>query len=740
MTTTIAKIEKYLNRGWGLTPVGAPKHDDKNSGKNPFLKGWPKNPVKDLETAKIYWDNDRGYNVGILTGEISNLVVLDIDYPEIFDKFLEKFPECRETYIVRRNNAESWKCHYYFKLDGFVPASHAVESTGWGDLMSNGKQVVAPPSVHYTGGTYEVINDVEPLPFKKEYMEALILPKVQEDRHESLPVVQEVQLEPLAKGTDEGTRNNEVFRMACEMRDYGAPQEDADDAAREFARKCDPPYNETEALRTVASAYNHNPKLKRRRHLMKLNYEYEKMTDSDGEKPQYKTKPLSYDQATARITKLLRGKVASVYGELVVLPMEVQPSLQTIKTHADLFGYLGNEYQDIPDWKKGIDYMSREELLSSIKETVQKFDSIEYIPHHPLLKNVYYRVPVLPSPNDAVIDELLGFFSPETPEDRSLILAMFMTILWGGAPGQRAPFAITSKEGRGVGKSTLAETAAKIIGQTPVQASTKDKAQALITRLLSPGASQKRVVMFDNEAASGSRITNGEIAALFTLEEISGHKLYSAEASRQNNLVWIMTMNSPSFDSDFSSRCISVSLARPKYDSSWKTRLNLFIEEKRMEVIATLLKYLQGESKSFHSTSRWGSWEADVLAKVPGIDFSRVTELLRERRQNNDNEQDELELIIDGLKDRLLENGHNLQTEKVFIKNTTMAEIVKETTDMKCGKGYLLKLANNMVEKGTAEELSTHRHRDWGGGFLWTGNKSGSEPMMLLGTRGPRNV
>ena len=527
----MAKIEEYLNRGWGLTPVGAPKHGDKNSGKNPFLKGWPQNPVKDLESAKTYWDNDKGYNVGILTGEVSNLIVLDIDYPEVFDKFLEQFSECKETYIVRRNNAEPWKCHYYFKLDGFTPPSCAVETTGWGDLMSNGKQVVAPPSIHYTGGVYEVINDVEPLPFKKEYMEALLLPKAHEARHESLPEVQEANHEPLPKGVDEGSRNNEVFRMACEMRDFGAPQEEANESAREFARQCDPPYSEAEALRTVASAYKHNPKSKRRRRLMKLNYDYETLADSDGEKPQYKTKPLSYDQATERITKLLRGKVASVYGELVVLPVEVQPSLQIIKTNADLFGYLGNEYQDIPDWKKGGDYMSREELLSSIKETVQKFDSIEYIPHYPMLKDVYYKVPDLPPPNDAVIDELLSFFSPETSEDRSLILAMFMTILWGGAPGQRAPFAITSKEGRGVGKSTLAETAAKIIGQTPVQASTKDKAQALITRLLSPGASQKRVVMFDNETASGSRITNGEIAALLTLEEISGHKLYSAEAS-----------------------------------------------------------------------------------------------------------------------------------------------------------------------------------------------------------------
>ncbi len=731
----MTKVESYLNRGWGLTPVGAPKDGDKNSGKNPFLKGWPQNPVKDLESAKTYWDNDKGYNVGILTGEASGLVVLDIDEPEVFEKFLEKHPECRNTYIVRRNNAEPWKCHYYFKLDGLTPSSHNVKKTGWGDLMSNGKQVVAPPSVHYTGGIYEVINDVEPLPFKEEYMADLLLSKVQEGKPESLPAVQEVTPEPLPKGADEGTRNSKIFNMACEMRDSGAPQEEADDAARDFCRKCDPPYDEAEALRTVASAYGRNPKTKRRRYLMKLNYEYEKTAGSDGDKPKYDAKPLSYDRVTERITKLLWGKVANVYDELIVLPLEVQSSLQVIKTQADLFSYLGNEYQDTPDWKKGSDFMSKEEILSSIKETVQKFDAIEYVPHYPPIKEVYYRIPELPPPNDAIINQLLDFFSPETPEDRSLILAMFMTVLWGGAPGQRAPFAITSKKGRGVGKSTLAETAAKIVGQSPLQASTKDKAQALITRLLSSGAGQKRVIMFDNETASGSRITNGEIAALFTLEEISGHKLYTAESSRKNNLVWIMTMNSPSFDSDFASRCISISLKRPVYDSSWKTRLNHFLGKHQLEIISTLLSYLMQEGKSFKSTSRWGSWEAEVLAKVPGINFEKVSALLRERRENNDNEQDELELIVDGLRNCLWDNGHDLDTEKVFIRNCVMADIVKDTTDMKWGKGNLLKLANLLVDKGTVKELSSHRHRHWGGGFLWSGAKSGSSPMILLGSK-----
>ena len=153
--------QKYLDNGWGLIPLVPTKIGEKNSGKTPAGKGYLNAPVKSLETAQSWWDG-KDYNLGIVTGKPSGVIVLDIDHPEIFDTFLEKHPECRNTYIVRRNNAEEWRCHYYFKLDGFCPGTKTKQSSGWGDILSDGKYVVAPPSLHYSGGIYEVINDVEP--------------------------------------------------------------------------------------------------------------------------------------------------------------------------------------------------------------------------------------------------------------------------------------------------------------------------------------------------------------------------------------------------------------------------------------------------------------------------------------------------------------------------------------------------------------------------------------------------
>ncbi|WP_288514853.1 hypothetical protein [uncultured Victivallis sp.] len=128
-----------------------------------------------------------------------------------------------------------------------------------------------------------------------------------------------------------------------------------------------------------------------------------------------------------------------------------------VKKTADLFALLGNMFRGVPDWKKGQNFMTKEELFSSLKVVLPNLQSIEKAPHYPLMKNIHYVLPELPEPDMEALEALLDFFSPETEYDRDLILAMFLTTLWGGSAGQRAPFLVTSKDGRGVGKSTLAE-------------------------------------------------------------------------------------------------------------------------------------------------------------------------------------------------------------------------------------------------------------------------------------------
>ena len=326
-------------------------------------------------------------------------------------------------------------------------------------------------------------------------------------------------------------------------------------------------------------------------------------------------------------------------------------------------------------------------------------------------------MPKFPAADMNVLNDFLDFFSPETPYDRDLILAMFLTTLWGGPAGQRAPFVVTSKDGRGVGKSTLAETAARLINQTPIQASTRLDSDSLTTRLLSWEATKSRIVLFDNEVATMQKISNAGMAALFTAGEISGKRLYKGEGSRPNYLVWIMTLNSATFDSDFASRCIPIALKKPPLTINWQDRLNSFIESHRLVLIATMIELLKANTETLLPITRWGLWENQVLAKVPGIDREKVLELVVARQKQNDNDREEHEMIVDAI--RLHINSLTGKNPECFIPSSEMADIARNALHLKGGNSWVLSLVNELINKGDCPALKQKR-LSRARGYRWT--------------------
>ncbi|MBA3868239.1 MAG: bifunctional DNA primase/polymerase [Anaerolineae bacterium] len=90
------------------------------------------------------WFSESGFGgLGIVTGRISQLVVLDFDSEAIFNTFKAQYPDLLETHTVR--SAGRGLPHLYFKLP---PHLHLDSQKGQGiDLLSNGRYVVAPPTI-----------------------------------------------------------------------------------------------------------------------------------------------------------------------------------------------------------------------------------------------------------------------------------------------------------------------------------------------------------------------------------------------------------------------------------------------------------------------------------------------------------------------------------------------------------------------------------------------------------------
>ena len=128
-------IKEYLKNKYSLIPV--------NGEKKPYIY-WKSYQYKRAKFEDVFNWYNKFYDVqvGIVTGEISKLAVIDVDDLNLLPELEELLPEIKETTRVRTRRGY----HYYFSLNG-----EHVKSTNnlFGrrlELKSNGTYVVAPPS------------------------------------------------------------------------------------------------------------------------------------------------------------------------------------------------------------------------------------------------------------------------------------------------------------------------------------------------------------------------------------------------------------------------------------------------------------------------------------------------------------------------------------------------------------------------------------------------------------------
>jgi len=166
LTTILEAARKY--RGWGFNVIPlAYKTKEPPAGFD--LDKHFETMLPDSELEK-YFGNGALYNVGIITGAISGIIVIDVDSDEVSRIFLDKVAtipslnnKVSQTYMVKSSNGY----HVYLKLaPGEFP-----EGIGTTQLYNGGKHkeicvkgnrgyVVTSPSLHPSGKIYES-NDKE---------------------------------------------------------------------------------------------------------------------------------------------------------------------------------------------------------------------------------------------------------------------------------------------------------------------------------------------------------------------------------------------------------------------------------------------------------------------------------------------------------------------------------------------------------------------------------------------------
>jgi putative DNA primase/helicase len=125
----------------------------KNAGKHPRIKGGFKAATTDARQIEAWWRKWPDANIGIATGAVSGLIVIDIDGADglaMLQSLVAQHGVLPRTAIVK--TARGW--HLYFSLP--TPCPPIPCSTGKGlDVRADGGYVIAPPSRHASGHIYQ---------------------------------------------------------------------------------------------------------------------------------------------------------------------------------------------------------------------------------------------------------------------------------------------------------------------------------------------------------------------------------------------------------------------------------------------------------------------------------------------------------------------------------------------------------------------------------------------------------
>ena len=378
-----------------------------------------------------------------------------------------------------------------------------------------------------------------------------------------------------------------------------------------------------------------------------------------------------------------------------------------------LFGWL--KRHATVTWATGIGFVLQSELFAELRRTSTKYVGVENLPHQPLISGHYYTCRSYDAGDGHTLRNLIARFNPETSLDADLIQAAFMTPGWGGPAGCRPCFVITSDDGRGVGKSTLASMIGLLWGGV-LQFSHNEDANKIKTRLLSADALTKRVSLLDN--VKSLKFSWAELEGMITAPEIGGYRLYVGEATRPNTLTWFITLNGASLSTDMAQRSIIIKIRKPKRKGTWEEDTRQFIETHREALLSDVIGALRGERFALEAFSRWATWEKDVLQRLP--EPSEAQRIILERQSTVDVEEEEAGILEDFFRDRLGELNYRPADDRVFLPSMVSTEWFNVVHNDRKSTISVSRIITQLINEQRIRRLDVCG-RSWGRGFVWVG-------------------
>ena len=150
LKTTLDYALHYLELGWSVIPFGASGERLKKS----HIRWKPfQTRLATREEIEKWFPDSTIKNVGMVTGEISGVFVLDVDSEEGYQFVTSNgIPET----VTARSGSGNW--HFFFQHPGWYVKTINYKRKPWGcpdcDIKGDKGIVVLTPSRHPSGGLY----------------------------------------------------------------------------------------------------------------------------------------------------------------------------------------------------------------------------------------------------------------------------------------------------------------------------------------------------------------------------------------------------------------------------------------------------------------------------------------------------------------------------------------------------------------------------------------------------------
>ncbi|WP_051618017.1 bifunctional DNA primase/polymerase [Desulfofundulus thermocisternus] len=238
----------YAARGWSIIPL-------QPRGKRPALASWQEYQSRQATPEEItaWWDRWPDANVGVVTGQVSNLVVLDLDGLDAVN-FAKRHGVPLTATVA---TGKGW--HVYFAHPG-QPVQNAAGLGGVKglDVRGDGGYVVAPPSIHPSGRVYRWAKGRSPDDLPLAPCPAWLLEMLaNRNRAQAVGPAQEPGwVEALLRGVPEGQRDDACTRLAGHYLGKGLPESEVLALLLAWNQRNQPPLPENQiekCVRSVAS-------------------------------------------------------------------------------------------------------------------------------------------------------------------------------------------------------------------------------------------------------------------------------------------------------------------------------------------------------------------------------------------------------------------------------------------------------------------------------------------------------